>query len=247
MNITKKLLPTIALLLLAAFSMTAQRGEGREMDAEKMADRQTEHMSEQLTLSEKQKEKIKEINLKYAQERQADREKMRAEREQQKAERTDRRTAFKATQDAQMAEYKQVLTAEQFAQLEKTKAERAEHRGHRRGGKRGDHARKGKDQNPTERAEKQTRKMTEQLGLNDEQSKALQQLNLEYAEKRKALFEKNKDNREANRKEMKQLKDDQKAATSKILTPEQMKQLEEMKPEHGRRGKGHKSRGDGRM
>ena len=40
------------------------------------------------------------------------------------------------SKEAQMAEYKQILTTEQYAQLEKTQAERAANRGNKKGAKR---------------------------------------------------------------------------------------------------------------
>lgn len=240
MKITKRILPTVLMLALGFLTLHAQRNTDRPpMDPEKMAEKQTARMTEKLGLDEKQAEKVEAINLKYAKQQVEKKEKAKAEREEMKAER-------KKTQDARMAELKQVLTSEQYTELEKAQAEmgdrmRARHKDGPRGGG------KYKDLTPEERSEMQTKKMVDKLGLNDEQAKSLQQVNLDFAKKRKAMMDEKKADRDANRAEMKKLNDEQKTAIDKILTSEQKKQWEEMKPEHGRRPHGNKGKGDGRM
>ena len=241
MKITKRILPTVLMLVLGFFALQAQHTNERPpMDPEKMAEKQTAKMTENLSLDEKQAEKVNAINLKYAQQQKGKMKKAKAEREA-------RMTEHKKVQEAKMAELKQVLTTEQYAELEKAQAERGDRmREHRKGGPRGA-AGEYKDLTPEERSEKQTTRMVEKLGLNDEQAKALGQVNLDFAKKREAMFQEKKEERSANKEAMKKLMGEQKAAVGKILTPEQMKQLEEMRPEQGHRSRKGKGMNDGRM
>lgn len=237
MKITKRILPTVLMLVIGFFALQAQRtAERRPMDPEKMAEKQTARMTEQLNLDEKQAEQVTAINLKYAEQSKGNKEQAKAEREARKAERQQ-------MQETKMAELKQVLTPEQYAEMEKAQAERSERRGgHGKGGKG-----KLRDLSPEKRSGIQTTKMVDKLGLNEEQAKALRQVNLDFAQKREAIFEQKKEERAANKETMDKLKEEQKAATEEILTPEQMKEWEEMKPERGRRHHGKRGEGNGRM
>ncbi len=240
MKITKRILPTVLILALGFFALQAQRNNERPpIDPEKMAEKQTTRMVEKLSLDEKQVEQVKAINLKYAQQQKAAKEKEKAERETKKAER-------QKAQEAKMAELKKVLTTEQFAKLEQAQEKRGARKGSRKGSPR---STKGKHQNldPEKRSEIQTTKMVEKLGLNDEQTKSLQQTNLDFAKKRQALRAENKEMRQTNKEAMEKLNEEQKMAIGKILTPEQMKQWEEMEPERGRRHHREKNVDDGRM
>ncbi|MEO1259278.1 MAG: hypothetical protein AAFZ15_10805 [Bacteroidota bacterium] len=239
MKITKRILPALLLLLIAVFAMHAQRAD-RQFDPEKMAEKQTAHMTEKLSLDEQQVEKVKAINLKYA-------EQAKVQKEQAEAERATKRAERQKIQEAKKAELKEVLTDEQFAEMEKMQAARAEKVKMRKEGRR-----KGQDNrksmSPEDRAAKMTEKMTEQLGLNKDQVTELEKVNLEFAQKRQAIIEKNKEQRAAGKESMQQLKEEQKAAMEKILTPEQMKQLEEIRPEKGQHRRGRRGGvNDGRM
>ena len=242
MKITKRILPTVLMLALGCFALQAQRTNERpSMEPEKMAEKQTARMTEELSLDVQQAEKVNAINLKYAQQQ-------KGKMEQAKTERENRRADLQKTHDAKMAELKQVLTPEQYAQLEKQQAERVEKvRAHRKDHPRGA-AGRNKDATPEERAEKMTHKMVEKLSLNEKQAKSLEKVNLDFAKKREAMFNDNKAERQKNKEAMKKLNDEQKAAIGKILTPEQMKKWEELKEERGDRSP-RKGRGtnDGRM
>ena len=237
MKITKRILPTLLLLLATVFVLQAQK-LGRNIDPEKMAEKQAAHMTEKLSLDEEQAEKVKAINLKYAELAKANQEKVKAERETMRAER-------QKTQEAKKAELKEVLTEEQFAEMEKMHAARAEKVKMRKEGRhRGRGAHNRKPMSPEDRAAKMTEKMTEKLGLSEEQARELEKLNLDFAQKRQTIMEENKERRDANRESMQQLKEEQKAAMEKILTPEQMEQLEQ---EKGKRHRSKRGVNDGRM
>jgi len=79
---------------------------------------------------------------------------------------------------------------------------------------------------PTERANKQTTKMVEELNLNTSQATLVSSINLEYANKMKALHETNKDDREAMKQAKMELKTAKKAELSRVLTTAQLTQYE---------------------
>jgi periplasmic protein CpxP/Spy len=82
-----------------------------------MAKRQTERMTKELKLNEKQKTEVSAINLKYA--------KLRKEiSEANKADKKVLQTKMKEMNVQKKAELKKVLTADQFAQLEKVEQNR---------------------------------------------------------------------------------------------------------------------------
>ncbi len=240
MKITKRIWSVAFLLMIGMVALQAQRQPERPpMEPEKMAQRQTEKMTEHLSLDEKQAEKVAAINLKYARQHQSEMEKGKAEREVRKAE-------HQKVHDAKMAELKQILTEEQYAKLEKDQDERKDNRRGRREGtphKKG----MGHDLSPEERAGVQTTKMVDHLGLNEKQATELRQVNLEFAKKREAMLQEHQSERQENHKAMHKLRAEQEKAIEKILTPEQLKQWQEIKPAPEHRRGGEKRKGDGRM
>lgn len=118
-----KVLFTSLLMFLGVMFLNAQPqgGPGR-MDPEQMAKMQTEHMATELGLNDKQKTEIEAINLKYAKKMQeifkagpsGDRETMRKNMEEINTSRN--------------AEYKKVLTAEQYKKFEASEKTRQEER-----------------------------------------------------------------------------------------------------------------------
>jgi Skp family chaperone for outer membrane proteins len=127
--INKIVIVSVFLMSLAACNLIGQQ---RKMPSAKdMAERQTEMMTKNLDLSEKQQKAISTINLKYAEEIQkirqeaaGDREKMRKLRDDLVINKND--------------ELKGILSSEQFEKYKKLEEERAkEMRNGRRGGRGG--------------------------------------------------------------------------------------------------------------
>ncbi len=222
MKISKKVFIAVSVLVMGMSSLHAQRPSGHPFDPEKRAEKQTAMMAEKLSLDEKQAEVVQEINLKYAEQQKAKREEMKAEREAARA-------ARKQMRESQKAELQEVLTPEQFSQLEQLREERGS-RG--RKGKRGIF----REMNPEKRASMRTSKMVEYLGLDEDQAKQLGLLNLDFAKKR-----------DADRKAQKERHEEYKTALEELLTPEQMQQFEEMEKEGGKGRRGQRRKGDGRM
>lgn len=101
----------LVMVLISAFmvSSIALAQNRQQMSAEEMASKQTDRMSECLSLSNDQKSKIKALNLKYAKKHQET-------RQQNKAVREAKRAEMQKLQEQKDAELKTILTDEQFKQ-----------------------------------------------------------------------------------------------------------------------------------
>lgn len=134
-----KLMTSTFLLLLVVNVVSAQQGRGGQRGGtpEERAERQTEKMVEQLSLSEAQAAKIKEVNLTFGK-------KMQEARAEADGNREGMRETMQALRGEQVVEYKKYLTAEQFVKFEKIQAERRGRRG--APGARGERGKRGKQQ-----------------------------------------------------------------------------------------------------
>ena len=96
-----------------------------------------------------------------------------------------------------------------------------------------EHSRRGGEKpNPEKMAEWRTNKVKESVGLNDDQYKKLYAINLDEAKKNQAKMEERRNAMKAERTAYK-------AKLATVLTPEQIKKLEDGKGE-----KSHKAKGD---
>lgn len=102
------------------------RGDGPKMDPAQRAEQQTTRMTEKLALSTAQSAKVKEINLKYAEQGKAARD---ANTSGDWSAMREKMTAMRAEQDKEL---KTVLTSDQWTSWEKI---RTEERGNRDGSK----------------------------------------------------------------------------------------------------------------
>jgi Spy/CpxP family protein refolding chaperone len=100
---------------------------------------------------------------------------------------------------------------------------------------------------PEQRAERITTKMTEELGLTEDQKKKVYQINLENAQKREVQRAAMEEERKAKRTEMQAQAKAQNEQIEAILTPEQKTKWEEVKKENRkeiregtRGGRGHR-------
>ncbi len=210
----------LTLLLATVFTAAqAQHRGGADKDPAQRAEHQTTKMTEKLGLSADQASKVKAINLKYA-------EKAKANHDANKAKNMDAREAMRTEHNAELSK---VLTKEQ---AEKWQAMKPDGKGKEmKGHKGGDH-----DKDPADRAERQTAKMSEQLGLNADQTAKVKAINEKYAAKAKADQEKNRAAHDAMRTE-------HQTELSKVLTKDQAAKWEQLKAErqgkkgeHGKRG-----------
>ncbi len=164
MKITVKLILLVAILIVASFSsLEAQRG-GRGGNPEETAERQTQMMTDSLTLSTAQVKKVAEINLKYAkltsESRKAARENMDPDGDRE-AMRNSMRAMSQKIQAERNDQLKVILTSDQMTRLEKVEANRNSRRGERgERGKRGGKKRKGK-KNKEQKAENKQQEQDE--------------------------------------------------------------------------------------
>lgn len=97
------------------------------------------------------------------------------------------------------------------------------------------------DRTPEEMAERQTKAMTEHLGLDEAQVAKIKELNLAFAQKMKANRDQVEAQREANREAMVARREEHAEALKKILTEEQFQKWESAREGRGpdaRKGKG---------
>lgn len=100
---------------------------------------------------------------------------------------------------------------------------------------------------PEQRAEKMTARMTEELGLAEDQKQKIYNINLENAQKREAQRAAMEEDRKAKRAEMQAQNQVQNAQIEAILTPDQKTKWEEVKKENRKEiqersgsGRGHR-------
>lgn len=92
---------------------------------------------------------------------------------------------------------------------------------------------------PEEMAERQTTQLTEKLELDEAQKTRVQEINLAFAQKLKAMREEGQDNREAMREMRETIQGERVAELKEVLSEEQFKAFEAMqsdRPERGKRG-----------
>ncbi len=126
MKIIKPIPLTFLLLLTFAYA-NAQRGGWSDTSPEDKAKQQTEMMAEKLSFSEKQAEKVGEINLKYAKKMKE------AFADNQDGDRSAIRETMMEMRKEQNADLKSVMTSGQFEQWEKIQAEQRNRRRGQRG------------------------------------------------------------------------------------------------------------------
>ena len=110
---------SLVLMLISLFviSASAQRPDRKSrMTAEERASKQTEMMTKLLDLTAEQQAKIKEIHLKYSQQRVEKKKQLGEEMKQN-------REKMKAQMEARNAELKQVLTPEQYEKWQEKRKE----------------------------------------------------------------------------------------------------------------------------
>lgn len=210
----KKIILSAAVILLATVAVNAQeiperkagkpgmhqkhkRGHGMDMKALNLTDAQKEQFKKERESFQKQMEELKKnenITVKEMKER-----------------RESIHKAHKAKIDG-------ILTAEQKAQIEKSKVERKAR--------------------TEDMMKKRSEGMKTRLGLTDEQSAKFEKSRKETAEKMKALREDKNMSEEKKREQMKEIMKNQKESMKSILTEEQMQKMKEGRKHRG--GHDHK-------
>ena len=121
MKSLSKILTALAFFLAISLTANAQRGERKNHNPEKRAEKQTEEMVVELQLNDTQASKIKAINLDYAK-------KMHEVMEENKEAREAKKKIRDEINSQKTEELKAVLTAEQFKAYEALNKKRRPHR-----------------------------------------------------------------------------------------------------------------------
>lgn len=198
--------------LLMTGSILAQNEEPKKT-AEERAQVMTENLANKVELSDEQKTRIEAINEQYIAE-------IRTIKADESKGEDQKKEAIKEVRKNWKDSVSEELTEEQRTKLKEARAE--------------------KPQLTTEqKAEKRAQHLTQELELNEEQSKQVLDLSLSMAKKMEAT----KADSNLSEDQKKQLfKDNRKEfrdSLSTILTPEQMEKYEELKKKKENHGKGH--------
>jgi Spy/CpxP family protein refolding chaperone len=224
MKTSFKLFTLSFIFLLGAATASAQRGGG-EKDAAQMAEKQTERMTQQLSLTETQAAQVLKINQAFS-------EKMKTSDKED----SEARKTIRAEHDQAI---KGVLTAEQLTKMEADRSKMKENRqegkakmagghpsraGQTKGGQSNQEGSlsRGGERTPENMADKQTARMTQELSLTDKQVEKVRSINLEFASKMAAMREGGEPDRTA----MKELQSAHKTSLKGVLTAEQVKKME---------------------
>lgn len=223
----------LAALFLVSFTTMQAQGK-RGANGKDRADRVTTQMTEQLSLSDAQAAKIKEVNAKYVGKMQT----LRANME----DRTQLRPEMQKLREAQDAEIVTFLTKEQAEMWTKIKMEREGRREKSRINRGKNQSAKGKRPTSpakkpnsmgkkgkgdyTQKVQKRTATIKENLNLSDEQAKQVEAVYMEYGAKKQAAY---KANTEEARATVKELRMEENKAVDAILTKEQLAKYEELK------------------
>lgn len=222
-------LKSVAFTLLAFFAvntLSAQRGQ-QKMTAEQHAEKQTERMVEQLALTENQANQVAALNLKYAKKKEG----LKATAD----ENTDRKAAMKQMRDAQDAELKGILNAEQLTKYETMRAEK---KGRKKGGKRGDkvsNRRADNAKSPEQRAEMKTARLTKELSLNDTQVARINAIHWEF-EKKVQMVKESEEAEGGQKADLRALRTERDVAVKEVLTAEQAAKFDAREKRGGKKG-----------
>lgn len=233
MNTIQKIIGLSIAVLLTISIATAQRsGKTKEVkDPIAHAQKQTEKMTEHLSLTKEQQKKVSKINLEYAK-------KIKAAKEEGKD-----HDVVKSLKSEKKSAIKTVLTPDQVTKLEAKKSRKGRgkrkscsHHGGERASSKGEKGHSYKDKDPETREKEKTARMTEKLSLTTAQATQLTEINLAYGQKKSAL--RNSGDKETTKAAMQTLRTDQTNAIKAILTPKQVTTFDEMIKNRG--GKGRK-------
>lgn len=216
----KLMITTVLLASLTTVSAQKQATPAKakptmEQRTEERSEKQTEAMTSNLGLDKDQSTKVLGINTRFNT--------AMAEMRKTNLSEEERKSRSKALREQHSAELKGVLTPEQFTKLQTLEQER---RVERQGEKGNDPAKL--QERAADRAEKRTDAMTEDLGLNEDQTNRVQTINGTFAASVAKL--KNTDQDAAgNKEQMKKLREQRDLELKGVLTAEQYTKMMEQR------------------
>jgi hypothetical protein len=208
--------------LMVGMVTMAQNRDRNHGTPEERAQRRTEKLAHELSLSDAQKEQFKSIHLEAIKQRDAIRANTKLTAEQLREE-------LKTGRQAEKAKLEALLTEEQKKVLEKKMADMKEKR----------HAMRSGDEErlagatPGQRAAFKTQRLAESLALTEDQKIKLTELNLRTEQKRDAIRSDATQSDEQKKAAMKELHRSRKTELSQILTKEQLDKLKALKHRDG--------------
>lgn len=214
----------IAATLLTASLTFAQQTQQREPKTpEERAKKQSERLTTQLGLSDDQKSKIYEINLKEINDSEAVRKDATLSEDAKKEK-------LKAIHESRKTSYSQVLTDEQQKKLAESRPKASDRS-----------ARMAKNMTPEERAKSMTDKMATDLSLSDDQRSKVYDLTLAHAKKADDIRSNTSISEDDKKSQLKSLREEEKTQLKAILTKDQLAKLKEMREnKEGHGAKAHK-------
>lgn len=190
--------------------------DGARLSPTERASKMTEKMTKRYNLTKDQQAKISEINQSFADQSS----RMRESEKQDRAEKFAQREQLRQQKEADI---KRVLTPEQAKQFEADKqkiTEKMDSRGQER-----------RENRPpaADRAARKTEKMIQKLALNDKQAQAVKEINLKAATAIDKIMSNDKMDKGDRLKQIDQIEQQTERELRAVLTPEQAKQLEQIK------------------
>ena len=218
MKFIQKIMALGLVICLSINIATAQRGN-KVQDPEAYAQKQTDRLTKQLSLTDVQVREINAINLEYAR-------KMEAAKADKSIDKKNAKVTRKRMKDERSSAIKTVLNDDQLVKFEefrnekmKKKAEKGQFKDKRKRITK-------KGQTPEQRAQRNTDRLVKRLSLTEAQSTEVSKVYLDYnqriEEMRNGATPATKEAKEA-------LKKDKETAIKSILTPEQLELFEARK------------------
>jgi len=102
----------------------------------------------------------------------------------------------------------------------------------------GDQGRRHEAKSPEERADREAKRLTQELGLTDDQTRQVRELSLRKTQQMAAMKERSGENREAMKGEMQQIRNAFQTDLKNVLTAEQFQKFEALKAEQKAKMKG---------
>lgn len=195
----------LAILAMAMSTLGLQAQDNPEGRKSAMKEHH-QQLTEDLKLSEEQSEAWKAVHKEYRPKIKA----IRSEEGLSKEQKKEKARVIKAEMDTQL---KAILNPEQAAKWEAMKAERkAQHKGKSKA--------------------KRHEEMATTLGLSEKQTAAWLEIHEKYDAQKREIKEDDSLSDEARQKKMKSVRQQEKEAISKILSPAQLEQLKKLKADH---------------
>lgn len=208
------LLKSAALGLTLIVGMAAQAQQLDKNTPEERAARMSEKMVKTLSLDKDKAAEVSRINNEFTH-------KLAITKKDELMKKEAKKLQVEVAKQEREAEFKKLLSAEEFAKYESMKAEKAEAKLQRQETK--------TQKSPAEKAKAQTAKMAQDLSLTEDQKERIQIINEGIIQKNQAIKSNDSFTDEQKKEYLKQNRKAKMSMYAQVLTPEQMEQLKAKK------------------